>query len=262
MAWDSDGTDGRRLYNGAFAPLNNSIGPFTIAFWFRSDSTTQTNKYLMLCKDLTAADEQWAVIYEYVNNTVEFFSVGYTGLTDPRTNSGMTVADTIWHHLAYRKGALNGGGTTTWDKFLDGTKTSIDAAADFRLPATLAAFMALTAAAGATPTFSASPNGKIGPLGIWDVALADSHIAALARRVPIHRVYSASRVAHYEMGGRSPEPNLVGSGGGLTNTGCTAADHAPTAPPFAMLGGWHGAFTAAAAAGGKPWLHYARQRAA
>lgn len=244
MAWDSDGTDGRRLYNATFAPLNGSAGPFTICGWFRSDSTTQTDKYLFQAHQLNVANQQWAVIYEYVNNTVEFFADGFTG-TDPRTSSGLTVADTSWHHLAYRKGA---SGASTWDKFLDGTKTAISASIDFTLPSTLNDFTVLGAAAGTTPTFANSPNGKIGPVAIWNVSLSDDEVASLARRQSASRIRPGSQVAYFEMLGRSPEPELSGAALALTNTDCTVADHPPLAPAFGFLGGWQGGFTAAAAA--------------
>ncbi len=69
---------------------------FTIATWVKAGSTTQSQKYLL------NKGNYYAIIYEYVNDTVEFFtgSGKFTG-TDPRSSSAITISDTNWHHIIY-----------------------------------------------------------------------------------------------------------------------------------------------------------------
>jgi Concanavalin A-like lectin/glucanases superfamily len=98
---------GARIFDGSTqyvdVPDSASLqitSTFTISFWMKAASTSESQKYL-LAKHSTGAD-QWAVIYEYVNDQVEFFalSLGYTG-SDPRPNSQIPITDTSWHHIVY-----------------------------------------------------------------------------------------------------------------------------------------------------------------
>ena len=86
---------------------------FTISFWFKPDTTTQSNVYLI--SRFQTNDKQTAVIYEYVDDKVEFWSNEYTG-ADPRTSSQLTISDTNWHHVVY---SYDG---STWSGYLDGTQ--------------------------------------------------------------------------------------------------------------------------------------------
>lgn len=88
---------------------------FTIAFWFKAANTTQANTYIISKQNAPGTDNDYSAIYEYVNDTIEFYAGGYTG-TNPRTGSGITVSDTNWHHIAY---SYNG---TTWAGYKDGVQ--------------------------------------------------------------------------------------------------------------------------------------------
>ncbi len=87
---------------------------FTLAFWFKSGSTTQSGKYL-LARNSTAASDQIAVIYEYTEDVIEFYVQGYSG-ENPRSGSQLPLADTEWHHIAY---TYDG---TTWAGYVDGVQ--------------------------------------------------------------------------------------------------------------------------------------------
>jgi hypothetical protein len=150
-------------------PFDGTAGPWTFQVWVKSAATTQTNTYLAASSGNAGADQS-AVIYEFVDDTVEFFAANHTG-TDPRTNSGVSVADTNCHHIVYRK---NASGASGWDKFLDGTKTQISASIDFTLSSGVDAF-ALGAAVGGTNHFS----GTLDEVGWWDTNLSDAEVAWL-----------------------------------------------------------------------------------
>lgn len=108
MALEFDGTNQniQVAHNSLFNLTNN----FSIALWFKPTNTTQSDKYL-----IQKGRNRWAVIWEYVNNKVEFFAISFTG-SNPRTDSQLTINDTNWHHIVY---AYNG---TTWAGYLDGVQ--------------------------------------------------------------------------------------------------------------------------------------------
>jgi hypothetical protein len=112
LSFDGSNDYVRITDNRALQITNN----FSLSFWLKSNSTSQTNKYLF-AKNNTAGTNQWGIIYEYVNDAIEFFAAGsgYSG-TDPRTNSQITVSDTNWHHISY---TYNG---STWSGYKDGTR--------------------------------------------------------------------------------------------------------------------------------------------
>lgn len=71
---------------------------FSICMWVKPDNLTQTNKYLL--SKPKVGDNVYAVLWEYVNDSVEFYSGQYTG-DDPRTGTSMTFASADWNHIAY-----------------------------------------------------------------------------------------------------------------------------------------------------------------
>jgi len=212
------GAGSNNIAETTYAPLKASNGPFTICTWFRSNSTAQANKYLMANH---ATGNHWSLIYEYVNDTVEFFKDGGAG-ANPRTSSGISIADTSWHHICYRKDA---SAASAWNKFLDGTKTQISASIDFTLPTPATdGFIVGDSGGGGDPV-----DGKFADTVVWDVALTDEQIAALAKGIRISHAVAALPLIRWSMSGiTTSEPDLTGNGHNGTVTGTTVADHAPT----------------------------------
>jgi hypothetical protein len=69
---------------------------FTLSLWLRPTSLSQANTYL-LSATIAGFDNAYSILWEYVNNTVEFYSTG----SALRTNSQISVSETIWTHIAY-----------------------------------------------------------------------------------------------------------------------------------------------------------------
>lgn len=172
MARTSNATDGNYLTSTTQVALAGSAGPFTLAFWFRSASTSQTNKYVL---GAAAAVGDWAVIYEYTGDTIEFYASNYSG-SDPRTDAGFTLADTVWHHYCWRKAA---SGSSAWDKFMDGVKTQISAGISFTLPALSGGRTNLFCYSAGTP--SATVSGSLADVAFWGVSLSDADVFWLSR---------------------------------------------------------------------------------
>src|SRR5262249_47900951 len=121
------------IQNTSYGPLSNSTGPFTIAFWFQSGNVNPPPSYVVE----GSGSGQWAVIYGYTSQQLEF----YTGNSSVRQNSGITITDTNWHHIAYR---MSASGSGSWDKFLDGVKTTINSSIAISMPQ-VSSFLALNA---------------------------------------------------------------------------------------------------------------------
>lgn len=217
MARYSNGTAGWKLANTNINPLQSSSGPFTIVFWFKSGDTSQSNVYI--CHSLQTGI-QIAIIYEFVNDTIEFYAAGYAD-DNPRTDSGITAADTNWHHIAYRKDA---SGSSNWDKFLDGSKTNIGtkdftfgAAEDFYLFA---------------GSFGNELDGSLFDFAIYESALTDAEIAILAKGFSTRFLGTKPDYGWELFGRNSPEPDIYNSANNLTVTNVIYADNPRIIQPY------------------------------
>lgn len=181
-----------RVFNGTTAALSNvtvylsGATTFTFAFWMKSANVAQTNTYLW------ADSAGNGVIYGFADDgsghaQVEFFE------GSGRTGSQVTILDTNWHHVAYR---YNG---TVWDKFLDGSKTTINASISFAM------------AAPSTPTTWASSgsanfySGSLARFYISSAALTDGQISALAGATCSSSGVSGT-IGYWLLGTASPDP--------------------------------------------------------
>ena len=72
------------IQNTSFGPLSGSNGPFTIAFWFKSGAMNPNPSYLV---DAEGASSQWAVIYGYSANQIEFYT------PDPTVRPGSATTE-------------------------------------------------------------------------------------------------------------------------------------------------------------------------
>ncbi len=125
--------------------LTNS---FTIELWFRAGSLSQSNKYLL------NKGNYYALIFEYVNNTVEFHST----IGTPRPGTQILIPDTDYHHIAY---SYDG---TTWSAYMDGVQVLSEARA-FTLDVSTGAPLHL----GAADATIAYTNGLLDEVRIWNV---------------------------------------------------------------------------------------------
>ena len=138
---------------------------------------------------------------------------------------GPTVLSTgVWQHVAGRK---NGNGASNISVHLNGvvngTGSSVnpipDTANNFRVGADMAGAIGF--------------DGRIAEVALWNVALSDAEIAALATGANPLRVHPNNLAAYYPLWGvgAGGEPDLSGNGQTLTEVGTVGvADHAPVGP--------------------------------
>lgn len=147
---------------------NPFAGAFTAILWVAGSSGG--SQYL-LCRINDAA-----IIYQFVSDTVEFFSLGYSG-TNPRTGSGISLpgSDTTTPHMiVYRYDGTN------WAGFKDGT-TVFNVARVFGIPNATGGRLYL-----ANDSATSYGNSKTWDMQLYDFALSDAEISALwdARDTP------------------------------------------------------------------------------
>ncbi len=200
-ALDFDGTN-----DYAVVPDDNSLditNNFTVSFWFKAGSTSQTNTYLL------NKNNRYAILYEYVNDQIEFYAAFYTG-TDPRAGSQMTLLDTEWHQIVY---TYDG---TTLKGYMDGV-LQVSVSKTF----TLATVTDPLHIGAANPTDGAYVDAAFDEIRIWDDARTQEEI--------IDNMFSNlggdedNLVAYYRMNqgigdGNTALPDLSGNGNGGTLT--------------------------------------------
>lgn len=147
---------------------NYMVSTFTVVLWVAGSAGA--NQYL-LCRVNDAA-----IIYQFVSDTVEFFSLGYSG-SNPRTGSGISLpaADTTTPHMiVYRYDG------TTWSGFKDGASV-FSVTRTFGFPNHDANQIYL-----ASDSAGSYGNSKTWDAQIYDTALSDAQILAMwnARDIP------------------------------------------------------------------------------
>ena len=118
--------DGVGTANAAHDASFNLANHFTIECWFRSADPNQTQRYI------ANKNNRYALLYGYVNNTVEFFCAAQTG-DNPRPHSYLPLPDQNWHHIAYTYDS------TRFKSYLDGVLVT-DTALTFTLASIGSAF--------------------------------------------------------------------------------------------------------------------------
>lgn len=226
MARSNDATATRYLRSTpATNYLSGSGGPFTVMFWLKTAAVGQTNKYLASVAGGT--NDRLSFLYGYVNSggnaQIEAFGNdnATSAIANIRTGSQITISDTNWHHIAYRKAAA---GTSEWAYFLDGTKTVINAAVAFTLNTTATPTLSVFT----DPTSAVWLNGALAELILDATSWDDKEILALARgRHP--RRFKTVDIYYPLHGDASPEPSwATADKTSLTMTGTLAkANHAP-----------------------------------
>lgn len=105
----------------------NLANSFAILFRFKTKSTSQASKYLLSKLDSGGTNNNWSILYAYVNSAyVDFYAASFTG-SSPNTAGKYSITDTNWHAIAFR---YNG---TEWASWLDGTKSIISSSITFSL---------------------------------------------------------------------------------------------------------------------------------
>jgi len=207
-----------RSFNGTTDQLTNAqnyfnsgtVRPFTVAFWFKSLDTAQTNRQVVVWNNYLQI--RYGRTSSGGFSQLEFSDFSFFG-TDPKVGSQITITDTNWHHIAYRYGGTGGA----YVMFVDGVKTVINAACN----------IALGAGTGNTQV-GGFPNSEVlhGSLArlIFSntTAFTDAQILALATSGAATGI---SGVTGYWLldGNNSPEPESAPSpnANSLTVTGTT-----------------------------------------
>lgn len=212
-----------RLFDDAAQQyLSNANGiatnaPATLAAWFRSDDTTILQCMIGLFNGgdyfyLQAAGTDAQKIYAAAGDNPNFETAATTAGYNANT----------WHHACAvfasstsRSAYLDGGSKGTNVNFCN--PTGLDTT-----------HIGTTWGAGGNHF-----SGRIAEAAIWNVALTDDEVLALAGGVSPTRIRPGSIQAYWPLyGTASPEPDYRGTYNMTLNNGPTQADHAPVQVPF------------------------------
>ncbi|MBU2036859.1 LamG domain-containing protein, partial [Patescibacteria group bacterium] len=162
----------------------------TLSFWMKAANLTQTNSYL-LSKLSGSSNNAYSVVWEYANNTVEFYAISY-GFGRPSTNSQITINDTNWHHIIY---TYDGA---TWRGYKDGVEAIT--------PVSLVSSLTATAGNLLIGSFNGTQylfNGLIDDVRVYNRALSAGEITDLYN-------LGASRLTV-----NAPPPSIANTSGSL-----------------------------------------------
>lgn len=189
---------------------------FTIAFWMKAGNNTQASVYVL---NIKGNGGEFDILYGYDAVTNMGIYADADGAYAPSlTNHAIfTIADTNWHHVAFRHSGA------TWSYFLDGSKTNISTSATFTLKTNTASCQLML---GRSASTSAKFLGSMGRLLISTSALTDGQIAALAGSACSSSGDLGVTGYWPLLGSTSPEPEASPSPNtnSLTMTGTVAQD--------------------------------------
>ena len=187
-----------RLLNGSSQYLSGNDPltalPMTMACWFQTDNIAATPQELLWIGDAGASNRYWRM-YLVVSTTLRLAAGSRTGVTGERQALGGTAitSNGCWHHGAARfiiNGTFINDDNDDISVFLDGvrdgtnastgTPTNINALYAGRLGSSAANFL----------------DGRIAEIGVWNKALDNNEIAALAAGMQPNRVRPSALVAY------------------------------------------------------------------
>jgi hypothetical protein len=191
--------------------------PYTVAHWFNITTLSGSNQSMfgLYPSGSTTLNNVGTAINGAANKAQIF--VSDSGGSFDAIDIGSALSAGTWHHIAHagildnsRIGYLDGSGTPTSVARALGTQNT------FQI--------------GGFEGGAGNLDGLIAELAIWNVALTQGEVSALAAGVQAYRVRRSSLVGYWPFFGlTSPEPDLSGGARNITLANSPAkANHAPT----------------------------------
>lgn len=229
---------------GATFGLGGLSSGLTIAAWVLPDTVAGGSDVICSDWDNEPANSRH-VIFRHTNGTLE--GIFETGSGQVGGTFALTLTVSVWNHVVYHWDG------TTLSGYLNGTVGGTTYAASGTTDAdpTFQNFHIGNEARATTVGF----DGSIAEFGFWNVPLSTGEITSLSRGVPPLKVRSGS-LKHYMPFYNNIPVDLRG-GLAATNNGAGSAatsNHAPVAPMFAVIDGWHGTFSLVVAPPDDPYL--------
>jgi hypothetical protein len=191
-------------YLKSSGPVIGTMVPCTVACWINAMDNTGTRELICLTHyptgtaimDLSANYTGTATINPYFL-TADDASGGFTA-----NNTALNIPTTGWHHIV---GVLPN--TTNCIVYFDGGNKTTSSGGT-----ALAGVAVSNCAIGVKwyTTVAAYAKGNIAFPAIWNVALTDAEIAALAKGISPKKIRPSALKSYARLIGASPEPDLRG----------------------------------------------------
>lgn len=211
IKFEPDATAGFGLYSAAgTSGLPTTAGaPWTLSLWYRPANTTAG----------AFSGVRFGNTTTYLS--VYVFNSGY--LAYLTTNLAPQWATSPGTMVTWGNGAVSTGawiawrysGGTTYDKWIDGTKTAISLSGSITIPSYSGIVIGThTGMAASPPTANVTINGAFAELAVWTSALTDAEMVALQRGMAADQIQRATLANYWPMRGVSTnsllvEPNYV-----------------------------------------------------
>jgi hypothetical protein len=207
--------------NSNYLKVTNPIGPLdyagstmTVFVWARPDTSTPGD---LVAKELGAVGTRgWQLGKQSTN--IAFFTFNSGGGTDGNAGVAWTTLGTaVWKAIGGRK---NGTGAGAVALFIAGVIAASASASQANLNDSSADFTV-----GQRSNNDEPFDGQLAGVAVWNVALSDAEMLALAKGVSPQMIRRTSLIAHYTMWGTSTagEADLSGNAEPLVKVGTVPA---------------------------------------
>lgn len=220
MSRDFPGTDGNGFLVGDVAAVDITGTALTFSAWVFLDRNNAVNVFAN--KGTATATDRQFMFFTDASGKLGLIIGDSAGID--QVTGATTVSTGVWAHVVGRK---NGTGASALQVFLNGTSDA-SATSNKSIQNTTHDFLI-----GYRASPAANCDGRIAELAVWNVALSDTDIAALAKGASPQLFQRAGLKGYWPLlGTGSPERDYSGGGSHGTVTGSVSAGtrHAPVMP--------------------------------
>lgn len=219
MARDFVRASSHRMSATGISPMPVTNYPFTLSCWINID-VDNVNHTVFGFGDSATNTQDVAYLQLGDNSGAQANISIWTGGAAQVANMGATRVSTgTWTHIA-----ATAASTTSRQCFQDGVAGTEDTDT-LAFPSSVDQ---ITIGAQADSSVQNNLDGKIAECALWDVALTDDEMKALAGGVPANMIRRTALVGYWPLWGAEVGADMSGSGNDLTNTGSTVtSDHPP-----------------------------------
>lgn len=221
MARDFPNSTSVFLDTGDVSGVDITGTALTLCAWVRPDSVSGTNRQLVVKGSSTLTSRQYGIAIGSGSDPQIY--VGDSGGRDIVQGSTSAVVS-VWQHICGRK---NGTGAGALEIFLNGV--SGGTATSNRTIQNTAHGLRFSGFSDSVGPF----DGLMAEVGLWNVALNNAEIAALAEGVSPLLIRPQNLRGYWPLSGTgSPEPDYSGLGSHATINGSLSAGNNPPVRPF------------------------------
>ncbi len=198
--------------------------PCTMAAWFKVTGASDSGFIIQVGDNISS--HYYGLAYNAASDVDGYV---FAGATTNTITFLTTVSTNVWHHLC-----LVVESNTVRSLFYDGGNKTAGSGVAITPTAPTNIVIGAVYSAGSPVNIC---TGTLAEIAVWDVALTDAEVAALAKYVPSTKVRPSDLIVYWPLMANATYLNNTFSNSTdrtltLTGTQPTAADHPPVAPAY------------------------------